>query len=115
MKINSIPTIIALAISALIGYALYALCKTEGQELLLGIGGGIATFIPLATALGVRFEQSRTSGNIAALGGAFTFIMLICCFVYAFVQFTPPAFIIVAGLLVLIFIIIAYGIAKAKQ
>ena len=37
MKVNIIPTMIALAISALIGYALYALCKTEGQELLLAI------------------------------------------------------------------------------
>lgn len=115
MKVNLVPTIIALAISALIGYALYALCKTEGQELLLAIGGGIATFIPLATALGVRFEQSRTSGNIATLGGAFTVIMLICCLVYAFVQFTPPAFIIVAGILLLVFIMIVYAIAKAKQ
>ncbi len=115
MKVNLVPTIIALAISALIGYALYALCKTEGQELLLAIGGGIVTFIPLATALGFRFEQPRTSGNIAALGGVFTVIMLICCFVYAFVQFTPPAFIIVAGILLLVFIMIVYAIARAKQ
>lgn len=115
MKVNIIPTVIALAMSALIGYALYALCKTEGQELLLAIGGGIAIFIPLATALGIRFEPSRTSGNIAALGGTFTAIMLIGCFVYAFVQFTPPAFIIVIGVLLLIFLLCVYAIAKAKQ
>ncbi len=115
MKINIVPTIIALAISALIAYALYVLCKTDGQELLLAIGGGIATFIPLATTLGVRFEQSRTSVNIATLGGVFTGIMLICCFIFALVRFATPVFIIVAGLLTLIFIIIVYGIAKAKQ
>lgn len=115
MKIKITPTIIAAGISALLAYGLYALCRTEGQELLLAVGGGMAIFIPLASAVGVRFEQTRTSGNIAALGATFTFIMTICCFVYAFVQFTPPAFIIVAGLLILIFIMIVYGITKAKQ
>lgn len=52
MKINLIPTIIALAISALIGYALYALCKTEGQEVFMAILGGISLFLPLPRALG---------------------------------------------------------------
>ena len=115
MKINIVPTIISLAISALIAYALYVLCKTEGQELLLAIGGGIATFIPLTTTLGVRFEQSRTSANIATLGGVFTGIMLICCFIFALVRFSPPVFIIVAGILLLVFIMIVYAIARAKQ
>ncbi len=115
MKVTLVPTVIALAISALIGYALYALCKTEGLELLLAIGGGVALFFPLATALGIRFEQPRTSGNITTLGVFFTVIMLICCFVYAFVQFTAPTFIIVTGILLLVFIMIVYAIAKAKQ
>ena len=115
MKINSIPTIIAAAISALIAYALYAFCKTEGQELLLAICGGISMFVTLATCLGVRFPEGRTSANVAVLGGVFFALLLIAQLVFAFVPFTTPALIIVDGLLLLVFLLVAYGVTKARQ
>lgn len=115
MKIKLIPTLIALAISALIAYALYSFCKTEGQELLLAIVGGISMFIPLATCLGVRFPEGRTSANIAVVGGVFFGIMLIAELVFAFVQFSTPALVIVDGLLLLVFLLCVYAIGKAKQ
>ena len=115
MKINFIPTLIASAISALIAYALYSFCKTEGQELLLAIVGGISMFIPLATCLGVRFMEGRTSANLATIGGVFFGIMLVAQLVFAFVQFITPALIIVDGLLLLVFLLCAYAIGKAKQ
>lgn len=115
MKINLIPSLIALAISALIAYALYSFCKTEGHELLLAIIGGISMFLPLATCFGVRFPESRTSTNIAVIGGVFFGIMLVAGLVFAFVQFSTPALIIVDGLLLLIFLLCVYTVAKAKQ
>ena len=115
MKINIIPTIIALAASALIAYALYAFCKTEGQELLLAVGGGIALFLPLATCFGIRFEQGRTSANIAVVGGVFFAVLLIAQLIFTFVQFSTPAYVIVTGLLLLVFLLCVYGIAKANQ
>ena len=115
MKINIIPTIIALAVSALAAYALYAFCKTEGQELLLAIGGGIALFLPLATCLGIRFEQGRTSANTAAVGGVFFAVLLIAQLIFAFVQFSTPAYVITNGMLLLVFLLCVYAIAKAKQ
>lgn len=115
MKINIIPILIALAISVLIAYALYSFCKTEGQELLLAIVGGISTFLPLATCLGVRIPEGRTSVNLATIGGVFVGIMLISQLVFTFVQFVPPALVIVDGLLLLVFLLCAYAIGKAKQ
>ena len=115
MRVNIIPTIIALAISALIAYALYVFCKTVGQESLLAICGGISLFLPSATCLGVRFPEKRTSANVAVLGGVFFGIILIAQLVFAFVRFSTPALIIVDGLLLLIFILCAYAIGKAKQ
>lgn len=115
MKINLIPTLIAAAICALFSYALYTFCKTEGQELLLAVVGGIALFLPLATCLGVRFPQGRTSANVATIGGVFSAIILIAQLIFAFVKFTTPALIIVSGLLVLTFLLSAYAVGKAKQ
>lgn len=115
MKVNVVPTIIALAISALLAYVLYEICHTEGQEMLLAVVGGICLFLPLATCLGVRFELPRTSANVAVVGGVFFAIMMISNALFAFVHFTTPACIIVNGILLLLFLLIGYLIAKARQ
>ena len=115
MKINIVPTIIAAAICALLAYGLYALCKTEGQEMLLSIGGFVCMFITLAIGMGIRFEQPRTSTNTAVLGWVFFLLMVVSNAIFAFVQFTTPVYIIVNGILLLAFIGITYAVAKAKQ
>ena len=115
MKIKVIPTIIALGISALLAYALYEICHTEGKELLLAIGGGICLFLPLASCLGVRFEPSRTSANVAVVGAVFFGIMVISNALFAFLQFATHSYIIVNGILLLLFLLIEYFIVKAKQ
>ena len=115
MKINPIPTIIAAAISALLAYALYALCHAQGQELLLALGGFICSFLTLGTCFGVRFDQGRTSVNTAVLGGVFFFLLIISNGIFAFLQFSPPAYIITHGILLLVFILVVYAVAKAKQ
>lgn len=115
MKINIVPTIIAAAISALLAYALYTLCKTSGQETLLAIGGGVCFFLTLATCFGVRFEQGRTSANTSVLGIVFFLLLLLSHGVFAFVQFEAPAYVIINGLLLVSFVGITYSVAKAKQ
>lgn len=115
MKVKVVPTIIALGISTLLAYALYNICHTEGKELLLAIGGGLCLFLTLATCLGVRFEQSRTSANVAVVGAVFFVLMLISNALFAYLQFETHTYVIVNGILLLLFLLIAYLIAKAKQ
>lgn len=115
MKINTVPIIIAIAICALLAYAFYAFCKTPGQEALLAIGGFICLFVPMATALAMRFEEKRTSANVAVLGWVFFLILLVSHIVFAFINFHTPVYIIVNGLLLLAFVGIAYSVGKARQ
>jgi len=115
MKIKAVPTFIALAVCALLAYALYALCRTEGQQTLLTVGGFVSLALPLATALGVRFEQGRTSANTAVLGWVFFLLLLVSNGIFAFVQFATPAYVIVSGILLLAFLGTTYAVAKARQ
>lgn len=115
MKVKVVPTIIALGISALLAYALYNNCHTEGKEMLLAIGGGLCLFLPMATCLGLRFELSRTSANIAVVGAVFFVMMLVSNAIFAFSHFETHAYVIVNGILLLLFLLITYLIAKAKQ
>ncbi|MBR1550270.1 MAG: hypothetical protein IJ634_06495 [Bacteroidales bacterium] len=115
MKVNIVPTIIAAGISALLAYALYALCHTEGKELLLAIVGGIGFFLTLAGCFAVRFEGERTSANTAVVAVVFFLLLLIANGIFAFVQFATPALVIINGILLLAFVGTEYAIAKAKQ
>lgn len=115
MKIKIVPTIIALAIGAILAYCLYSLCKTEGREWIIAIGGFICLFLPLATGIGVRFAESRTSVNTAVLGWVFFLLMLISHGIFAFVQFSVPVYVIVNGILLIAFLGVTYAVAKARQ
>ena len=115
MKIKFVPTMIAAAVSALLAYALYVLCKTEGQEVLLAIGGGVCFFLSLATCFGIRFEQGRTSVNTSVIGIVFFLLLLISHGIFAFAKFAVPAYVIINGILLLVFIGVTYAVAQAKQ
>lgn len=115
MKVKVVPTIIALGISALLAYALYEICHTEGKELLLAIGGGMCLFLTLATCLGVRFKPSRTSANVAVIGAVFFVAVVISNAIFAYSHFATHTYIIVNGILMLLFLLIAYLVAKEKQ
>ena len=115
MKVKVVPTIIAAAISALLAYALFVICRTDGLELLIAIGGFLCFFLTLATGTALRFEQHSTSVNTIMLGWLFFVIILVSHGIFAFVQFNAPAYIITNGIILLAFIGITYAIAKARQ
>ena len=115
MKVKVVPTIIALGISALLAYALYTICHTEGNELLLSICGGLCLMLPLVTCLGVRFEPSRTSANVAVIGAVFFILLLVSNAIFAYSHFETHSYVIVNGILLLLFLLITYYVAKAKQ
>ncbi|MBQ7062196.1 MAG: hypothetical protein IJM88_02770 [Bacteroidales bacterium] len=115
MRVNLFPCVIAAAVSALLAYGLFTLCKTNGQEALLAIGGFVCMFVTLAVGVAVRFDQGRTSANTAVLGWLFFIVMLISHAIFAFVHFATPGYVIVNGILLLLFVGVTYGVAKAKQ
>lgn len=114
MKIKTVPTIISASVSALIAYGLYYWCKAEDLQLLISIGGFLTLFITLTACIGLGFE-GRTNVNTAAVGGVFFVLLLISNLIFAFVQFNPPIYVILNGLLLLVMILVIHAIVKANQ
>lgn len=114
MKVNAVTTIISVAISAIVAYCLYSWCKSDNQ-ILLCIGGFISLALTMMFTIGVSFEQSRTTTNVRFLSGTFFVLALISNIIFAFVQFSSPAYILVNGLLLLIWLLLVYGIKKANM
>lgn len=114
MKLNPITTIIAMAISAIIAYCLYSWCKSDNQ-ILLSIGGFLSLFVTFMFTIGVSFEQNRTTTNIRFLSGVFFAFAFISNMIFAFLQFSVPAYVLVNGILLLIWLLVVYGIKKANM
>ena len=114
MKLNLIQTIIAVLVSLLITYGLYSFHSGENQ-ILLSAGSFIFLSITLVMFIGTTFEFPRTTINIRVVSGVFFIIGLISNLIFTFINFSVPSYIIINGLLILTFILIAYSIYKAKQ
>lgn len=114
MKINFVQTLIAIAVSALIAYGLYHFNNGENQ-ILLSIGSFVFLSVTLALSIGVNFEQPRTTTNIRIVSGIFFAVALISNLIFNLLNFSGPSYVITNGILILIYVLIAYSINRAKQ
>lgn len=114
MKINFVQTIIAIAASLLIAYGLYSFHDSE-NKILLSVGSFVFLATALVMAIGASFELPRTTTNIRVVSGIFFVIALISNLIFTFINFSVPSYVIINGILLLVFILIAYSINKAKQ
>jgi hypothetical protein len=114
MKINFVQSIIAIALSLLIAYGLYNFHNGE-NKMLLSVGCFVFLFATLLITIGASFELPRTTANVKVVSGIFFVIALISNLVFTFIIFTPPIYVITNGILLLVFILIAYSINKAGQ
>jgi len=114
MKLNIIPSIIALAASALFAYGIYSWCHYTDLNLLVSIMGGICIALTAGACLGVSLPNSRTSLNVKVLSGVFAAVFIIINVIFCCIEsFAAPAYIIINGILLLIWLLGAYFISKA--
>lgn len=105
---------IALALSLIIAYGLYKFHESE-NKILLSLGSFVVLAVALIMTIGISFELPRTTTNIRVVSGFFFTIALICNLIFTFINFSVPSYVIINGLLLLVFILIVYSINKAKQ
>ena len=113
MKIDIIKTSIVIALSLLIAYASYILSNIE-NKLLLSIGSFVFIAITLIMTFGINFEQTRTTINIRVVSGIFFIIALISNIVFLFIKFNNPIYIMINGILFLVFLLMVFSIKKEK-
>ena len=114
MKINFVQTIIAIALSLLISYDLYSFHNSE-NKMLLSAGSFVFLAATLVMTIGTSFEFPRTTTNVKVVSGIFFAVALISNLIFTFIKFSVPSYVIINGILLLVFILIAYLINRAKQ
>lgn len=115
MKGNFFLIIIAVLISALGGYGFFAANSAEQYVLLLSIGSGICFAVTLIGLLGIKTEAKSGGANIKALSAIFVVLFLISNLIFSFIAIKVAPYIIINGILLLIYAICVYGIVKSGK
>lgn len=114
MKLDFIKTIIAIAVSGLIAYGFFAFNTSEHKVLLIA-GSFIFLTITLVLTIGITFQLPRTTTMVRTVSGIFFTIALLSNIIFSFTNFSKALYVIVNGVLFLVFALIAYSVGKAKQ
>ncbi|MBP3353556.1 MAG: hypothetical protein IJ341_00140 [Bacteroidales bacterium] len=113
MKVDLLRTIIAIAIGVILAYACYEICNVDDVKWVITIGSFITLTIPLTLAMGICAEKERSLIMLSIVSWI-TFIVEIItnsCFVFA--DFSIPVYIIINGLILLIYLLIYNSIYRA--
>lgn len=116
MKIKIIPSFITLVFAVLFAYFFYTLSDASDQMLkALAISGFISTGICLECGIGLSFTDSHHTANSFAISLAFLVLFIVehCCF--AAWSTSIAWLIITTGVLLALYLLITYGINKAKM
>lgn len=112
----SIPNIVgAIGLSALLSYACYAMCDVESLKSLITIGAAVQFLIYTFGMLVYQHsEDSRLTAVVRTLSGVVFVVALISNFIFACTDFSTPLYIILNGLVLLIYFLVAAGIARSN-
>ena len=113
MKVNFVMLFIALAIAALMAFGFYSGNDKDQYVWLITIASGIMGFITLAGILAVSFEGRGGTGNVRVVSILFFIASLVSNLIFSFITLNLAPYIIVNGILLLLYILIGYGIIKA--
>lgn len=115
MKLNLVNSLIAAAISALVAYGCYAICDYKEVQLLITIASFVQFLVLSIGTFAVSLSESRSTVMFRILSGVFFGIALISNLTFAFFDFNVPTYIILNGIVLLIYLLSATGIGRAKQ
>ena len=115
MKLDVVKSLIAVAISALLAYACYEICDYEHLQWIIAIGSFLTLGVPLILALGIAIHRERSSTMLKALAWVVFLVEFIVNGIFVFYDFTVPVYIIINGLILLIFALIYNSIYRTKM
>ena len=115
MKCNIFLTVASVLIAALIGYGFYAANSSESFVWIITFGSGICMALSLIGILAVSTKGRAGGINIKALSSIFFVVFLISNLVFTFTKIKLAPYVIINGILLLIYAVSTYGIIKSRQ
>jgi hypothetical protein len=114
MRVNVVLLIIAFGIAALAAFGFYAGNGDETYRWVITIGSGVGLFVTLE-GIFVLSAANGGSANIKVVSVLFFIAMLIENLVFSFTAVRLAPYVIVTGILLLLYALIVYGIYRALK
>lgn len=115
MKVNPFLTIISVILSALIGYLAFNVAEGDNNDIVCGIGSSICFAVTLIPAIGLRYASARLSVNIRVLSFMSFVVFAISHFSFAGLGVKMPYYVIVNGILLMVYLAIFYKMQGIKD
>ena len=115
MKINFFLTFISIAFTGIWGYLIYEIAKGQENDLICGICSSICLLTTIIPAMGLKYDSGRIGANIRVLSFLFLIIFLISHFCFAIWGVIMPTYLIINGILLILYLAVFYKIANIKN
>lgn len=115
MKVNVFLTVIAVLMAILAGYFAFSVAEGDKNDVVCGVCSSVCFIGTLVPLVGLQYADSRLSVNIRTCSALFFAVFLISHFCFAGFGVKMPYYIIVNGVMLLIFSAILYKMAGIKN
>jgi len=114
MKLNGFLTFISAALAGLIAFGIFIANSGDTYRVLVTIGAALSMFVTLGGMIAVSSPNGGTM-NIRVVSGLFFVALLITHIVFSFVSISLPPYVIITGLLLMVYLLICYGVMRALK
>lgn len=115
MKFSPILSLISAVIAALLAYLMNYIAGDGQHAMLCTIGSFVCFFSTLMPMMGVSSESERLQANIKVMSTIFMVLFAISNIFFAYKGYDSPLYIILNGILLLIYLAIFYKMQNIKD
>ena len=102
-------------LATLVGYFAYNVACEDENNMVCGIGSGVCFAVTLIPTMGLQYESVRLGANIRVLSVLFFIVFAISHFCFAGFGVKMPYYIIVNGIMLMIYLAIFYKMQSVKD
>ena len=115
MKLNFFLSFLSLMLALLLAYWVYDVAEADENSMLCGIGSALCFCSTMFPVFGLHYETARLGTKIRILAVLFFVLFLISHFCFAGFGVKMPYYVIVNGIILIIFLAIMYKLINIKD
>ena len=114
MKVNAFLAFISASLAGLITFGIFVANAGDAYRVLVTVGAGLSLFVTLGGMTALSSPNGGTA-NLRVVSGLFFAVLLITHIVFSFVTVRLPPYVIITGILLLLYMLICYAIIRALK
>lgn len=114
MKLNLVPTVLSLLLTAALTYSLYSLARDSQDVVMLTVCSALTIAFTLGSLMGVQMTDSRDTVNLKVWSGLMSLVTLVVAFLSAAIGAVSALYIILVTGILVIHILVLWAFYKKK-